>query len=592
MQVIDLAQLNEGETHKYCISITGQASVTLVWYDWPASPAAGVTLQNDLDLVVIPGAARGLRMRGNGWHDNLNTVERVSHVPKGPAQIEVTAARVIAMAGAQKYSLVVQGFFEGALASTDGRNPDLAAKSAPRECAAVPAAPAPAPAPIVLSGDVGPAAAGLPATSPVTTQEVAPSPSPSPSPEVAPPPSPSPAAAVENTSAAVNGTVNPVSALLEGMGANTAANGSTDAYSKLVGSMLQSTSPSASPELPPPSPSPSAAASPPGRRLSEAVPGLGIGTLQQRIIAPHEAAHMTATGAPAAASAAVAQRAVSLCRERLAKAGCGRLGPLLCGGRRATAVVVVAASAVLALIVAAAVFALAGRARTHAPELVDPLAGPPAPRKRSISSLLTSSAAPACSMDAAASFSSRVSVEEGSPRTLSSSSTKDTPAGAAVRDQGRAASTPVHAADACSCKQPSSEHLLHISSCGYLFASEEAAAVHHHHHCHQLCAAQGPAGCNGGGADPASPRLIARQRSISEVHLDVISTARYNLLMATHSAPLCSTLDDGHPHDDAGSWPADEMFDVQPMRAVHSYSGPPSSAPAAELFGLGRGRLR
>jgi len=74
MQFVDLAALSEGESHKYCISVTGAVAVTLAWYDWPASPAAGVTLQNDLDLLVTPAAAKGLQLRGNGWHDNLNTV--------------------------------------------------------------------------------------------------------------------------------------------------------------------------------------------------------------------------------------------------------------------------------------------------------------------------------------------------------------------------------------------------------------------------------------------------------------------------------------------------------------------------------------
>lgn len=80
-QIIDLAALSEGETHNYCINVVGPTTVTLVWYDWPASPAAGVTLQNDLDLIVTPAAARGMKLRGNGWHDNLNTVR----LPPPPA---------------------------------------------------------------------------------------------------------------------------------------------------------------------------------------------------------------------------------------------------------------------------------------------------------------------------------------------------------------------------------------------------------------------------------------------------------------------------------------------------------------------------
>jgi hypothetical protein len=85
LQFVDLAALAEGESHTYCINVTGDAVVTLVWYDFPATPAAGVTLQNDLDLVVSP-AGRALQLRGNGWHDNLNTVRGEGRAAAGAEQ--------------------------------------------------------------------------------------------------------------------------------------------------------------------------------------------------------------------------------------------------------------------------------------------------------------------------------------------------------------------------------------------------------------------------------------------------------------------------------------------------------------------------
>ena len=52
LQVVDLAPLGPGETHKYCITaLGGPLAVTLAWYDYPGSPAAGGSmLVNNLDL--------------------------------------------------------------------------------------------------------------------------------------------------------------------------------------------------------------------------------------------------------------------------------------------------------------------------------------------------------------------------------------------------------------------------------------------------------------------------------------------------------------------------------------------------------------
>jgi hypothetical protein len=69
-------------------------------------------------------------LRGNGFNDDVNTVERVAHddFPAGNIQITVAAKRVPATLGAQKYALVVQGSFSGVLASA--KNPAAAGKAA------------------------------------------------------------------------------------------------------------------------------------------------------------------------------------------------------------------------------------------------------------------------------------------------------------------------------------------------------------------------------------------------------------------------------------------------------------------------------
>lgn len=51
-QVVDMAPLGQGESHRYCITAGGgPLSITLAWYDYPGSPASsGSILVNDLDL--------------------------------------------------------------------------------------------------------------------------------------------------------------------------------------------------------------------------------------------------------------------------------------------------------------------------------------------------------------------------------------------------------------------------------------------------------------------------------------------------------------------------------------------------------------
>jgi hypothetical protein len=474
------------------------------------------------------------------------------------------------MAGAQRYVLVVQGVFDGVLASADGKNPDPAAGAAPRECGAYAAAAAPPPAPIVLSDAAAAAAtAGAGAAvspSSVTVQELA-SPPPNATEEpskllplLSPSPSPS-LAATDNASAATDNAsaANPVSTLLEGMGAKTGANGSgsPDLNAILVGNMLQtSPSPAVSPEVSPspaastaaspaaasPSPSPDASPSltPPGRRLAEAPTGL---QQRQRIGAPKAEQEAAAGGTPAAAAAAAAvvaaaRRAAALCRQKLSALGGADIAALLPGGRRGGAAVVLLAASAAALLVAAALFALAAAAR--APAQYDPLPASRPPSKRSLSSLFSrASSATACSRPGSVLFSSQPGMEDGSPR-ASDAGSLDAPRGRRgdqdAGPRGRKAAAPSLAGG-----QPlkgSSEHLLHIPSAGSLFGSSDAAVA---------AVAAGLPQCyhhlagyrfdSGAGSEAAGHQPLSRQRSISEVQLDV---GRYALLAASHSAPICA----------------------------------------------------
>lgn len=79
-----------GETIRTCVEVTDASKplkATLVWTDYPGSPAAGIALINNLDLVVMD--QNGVVYRGNQEYDStsdgfdgLNNVESVTvHVP-------------------------------------------------------------------------------------------------------------------------------------------------------------------------------------------------------------------------------------------------------------------------------------------------------------------------------------------------------------------------------------------------------------------------------------------------------------------------------------------------------------------------------
>jgi hypothetical protein len=119
MQVVDLAELTaDGKSHVYCIEARGgPLSVTLVWHDPAAAPAAEQQLVNDLDLDLKLAAMGGLKLYSQGAEqpDRVNNVERVvlESAPAGHVAITVKAHRI--STEAQQYSLVVLGDFTGML---------------------------------------------------------------------------------------------------------------------------------------------------------------------------------------------------------------------------------------------------------------------------------------------------------------------------------------------------------------------------------------------------------------------------------------------------------------------------------------------
>jgi hypothetical protein len=76
MQVVDLAPIAQGETHRYCITATGgPVSITLAWYDYPGSPSSGGSaLVNNLDLGGSGSRVGAEGVEGAGW--DLRDAER------------------------------------------------------------------------------------------------------------------------------------------------------------------------------------------------------------------------------------------------------------------------------------------------------------------------------------------------------------------------------------------------------------------------------------------------------------------------------------------------------------------------------------
>lgn len=138
MQVVDQAEFTaDGTSHVYCIDAEGALlSVTLVWHDPPAAPAAEQQLVNDLDLDIQLAALGGLKLysQGAAQPDRVNNVERIvlEAAPSGHVAITVSAHR---LSTPQKYSLVVLGTFSGILNHEE--NPELAGGQQPEGGACV-----------------------------------------------------------------------------------------------------------------------------------------------------------------------------------------------------------------------------------------------------------------------------------------------------------------------------------------------------------------------------------------------------------------------------------------------------------------------
>lgn len=113
-----------GEAREYEIYVADASEdlkVTLVWTDWPSTPAAAINLVNDLDLVVTQGVTTYL---GNVWsggesvtggsRDDRNVEENVRRATPvvGTYTIRVEGANV--PYGPQPYALVVSGGLGGA----------------------------------------------------------------------------------------------------------------------------------------------------------------------------------------------------------------------------------------------------------------------------------------------------------------------------------------------------------------------------------------------------------------------------------------------------------------------------------------------
>ena len=82
----------------------------LAYSDYPAAPAAGTKLVNDLDLSVkTPGGAI-LHANGRAGPDDVNNVEMImfNANEKGGYEVRVEA-RTVPMGGTQPYALVIRG---------------------------------------------------------------------------------------------------------------------------------------------------------------------------------------------------------------------------------------------------------------------------------------------------------------------------------------------------------------------------------------------------------------------------------------------------------------------------------------------------
>jgi len=114
--VKDRASISTGYVHHYDLEIKqqGNVTVTLVWTDYPASPASSVALVNDLDLEVSFGNSillgNSLDESTSVIPDRLNNVEKVV-IPSIEAntKLRVSVKGHHIPNGPQQYALVISG---------------------------------------------------------------------------------------------------------------------------------------------------------------------------------------------------------------------------------------------------------------------------------------------------------------------------------------------------------------------------------------------------------------------------------------------------------------------------------------------------
>ena len=88
----------------------GRFVLALAYSDHPASPAAGRTLVNDLDLAVATPSGAVLHPNGRAGPDDVNNVETIEfEADETGIYLARVEARAVPMGGSQPYALVVRG---------------------------------------------------------------------------------------------------------------------------------------------------------------------------------------------------------------------------------------------------------------------------------------------------------------------------------------------------------------------------------------------------------------------------------------------------------------------------------------------------
>lgn len=129
---------NEDRTYTFSVTSSSEPlKVTLAWTDYPSTPAAGVNLNNDIDLIVTgPGGtylgnvfSGGVSASG-GSADRRNTVEQVllSNPPAGVYTVTVRSFNV--PSGPQPFAVVASGAFSASCAGDPDCDDGLACNGA------------------------------------------------------------------------------------------------------------------------------------------------------------------------------------------------------------------------------------------------------------------------------------------------------------------------------------------------------------------------------------------------------------------------------------------------------------------------------